>query len=188
MEFTAHTTWKFVYKRGPDIAYRTHITPHAQTIASDFLIWLYIDEKSNKLMIKCGIWIWKIICCFHSQFDIRNPPWEFSSNPPILGKFWLPNMGDLQIWRFHSLYMLYIICKEIHFRILMFSYTLNEKTRWFWYYFMIIGIICYSHHDFNGYIAPRHHYICLHNWETIGLNITQTLSRIMSKWWCIYTV
>lgn len=35
MEFTAHTTWKFVYKRGPDIAYRTHITPHAQTIASD---------------------------------------------------------------------------------------------------------------------------------------------------------
>lgn len=45
---------------------------------------------------------------------------------------------------------------------------------------MIIGIICYSHHDFNGYIAPRHHYICLHNWETIGLNITQTLSRIMS--------
>lgn len=91
-----------------------------------FEILLYIDEKSNKLKTKCGILIWKFVHCFHGQFGVRNPPWEFSRNPPILGKFWLPNMGDLQIWRVHSFYV-YTICNKIHDWILMFLYTLKQK-------------------------------------------------------------
>lgn len=35
MEFTDHPTWKFVYKCGPDIAYRGQISPYVQTIDSD---------------------------------------------------------------------------------------------------------------------------------------------------------
>lgn len=53
-------------------------------------------------------------------------------------------------------YVLYTICKEIHFRILVFSYTLNEKNTLILILFDDNRYICYSHHDFNGYIAPRH--------------------------------